>query len=145
MIDKDLIQKADGLLRQARVSLLKSHSWWGALSLRLTPEYVESLGGMALDISATDGRRVYINPNDFVQRDLADRRYIVYHEMMHCAFGHLFRLQGRNMALWNIAGDIRIHNCGEQEPKEPLRVPQDVDEKMHTWLRQMGFPSRRFF
>ena len=146
-MDKDLISKADGLLRQARVSLLKSHSWWGALSLRLTPEYVESIGGMELGISATDGRYMYINPVDFVTRDLADRRYIVYHEMMHCAFGHIFRVGDRDRALWNIAGDIHIHNCAEQDRQDlgPLKCPRDVDAAMDTWLKSQGFIGRRQF
>ena len=65
--------------------------------------------------------------------------------MMHCAFGHIFRRGDRDRALWNIAGDIHIHNCAEQEPQDQgsLRCPADVDRMMDAWLKSAGFTGPR--
>src|SRR2546430_10988478 len=102
---------------------------------------------MTWPITATDGRLMYITPAVFDNRLWADRRYIVYHEMMHCAFGHIFRAGDRDRALWNIAGDIHIHNCADQERQDlgPLKCPRDVDIMMDTWLKSQGFTRRRQF
>jgi predicted metal-dependent peptidase len=95
---------------RARISLLKTHPFWGALSLRLEPVFTKEV-----DVSATDGRRILINPRyaETANQDLM--RYLIYHEVSHCAYGHLWRVGNRDPQLWNIAADVQIHNVGEAE------------------------------
>lgn len=139
-IDKALREKTDALFRQARISVIKTHPWWGALGLRLAPEYTTALGGKKLDISATDGRKLFINPHEFANRNINERRYIVFHELLHPALGHLWRKKDRDNDIWNIATDIHIHNLAEGEG---FQVLADVDQKINDGLRAIGFSRGR--
>lgn len=139
VFSKEVLEQVDTLFRQARVSLIKTHAWWGSLSLRLTPVYTDEVG-----YSATDGKRVFVNPVTFLKLDINDRRSIVLHETLHPALGHLFRREEReSKELWNIATDICIHNISEAEGVPVIQKP---DEDVRNFLFTLGFhQGRRHF
>lgn len=142
--DKATIERVDTLFRQARVSLIKSHPWWGSLALRLTPVYTDQKSdGSPMPFSATDGVRVYINPTSFEGLNINDRRSVVFHELMHPALGHLWRTEKRtNAVAWNIATDLTIHNISDVEGIPVLSV---VEEDIKTTLNTLGFRNRQEF
>jgi predicted metal-dependent peptidase len=97
-------------LRKARIALILDHPFFGALVMNL---------GVAADTSiptmCTDGVRLRYSPN-FVA-SLNDRQVVTVlaHEVMHCALGHIFRMEHRDRKRWNMAADYAINNYFQQE------------------------------
>lgn len=64
-------------------------------------------------IAATDGRAIYYNPAWFenvrLQKDNDSAMFILAHEVLHSALGHLWRQEWRNRYRWNIATDLVIN------------------------------------
>lgn len=65
--------------------------------------------------AAVDGTNMFINP-DFLS-DMTENqiKFIVCHEVMHCALLHFARMQGRDGERWNVAGDYEINLLLEGE------------------------------
>ena len=62
-----------------------------------------------IDTMATDGHRLFYNPA-FVNRiSEAECLGVICHELLHCAFLHMYRRGTRDPILWNIAGDLIIN------------------------------------
>ncbi len=80
----------------------------------------------AIPIAATDGSNLILNPDGFFKMDLAERVFVVAHEIAHCIFdhcgqGHRFQRQGGisypdgkkldyNHETMNIAQDLVIND-----------------------------------
>lgn len=58
---------------------------------------------------ATDGKKVYYNPQFVLSISDEQMRAEFAHEVMHCVCNHLTRRGGRNPRLWNIAADYVIN------------------------------------
>lgn len=63
-----------------------------------------------IPIAGTDGMNVFVNASHMLARSAADRRFILAHEVWHCALGHLRRQLGREVALWNAAVDYEVNH-----------------------------------
>lgn len=113
---------------RARISLLKTHPFWGALSLKLEPVFSDEV-----DIAGTDGRKIYINPHYAESANENLMRYLIYHEVAHCAYGHLWRMGNRDPNWWNIASDIQIHLVGMAEK---FNIDDRVKEGIEDLLRR---------
>ena len=122
---------------RARISLLKTHPFWAALSLKLEPVFTTDV-----DIASTDGRKIYINPHYAERADENLMRYVIYHETAHCAYGHLWRMGNRDAYWWNIASDIQIHLVGLAEK---FRVDDRVIEGIEKLLRRLVKRSMESF
>ena len=94
----------DPRLERARYGLLLDAPFFGSLIVRLPLVRDDSRGTFC-----TDGQVIRYN------RDYADtlgdeeRKYVLCHEVMHCALGHLWRTAGRDMTTWNKACDYVVN------------------------------------
>jgi predicted metal-dependent peptidase len=100
-------QTAEALtkLKRARVELLLTQPFFGTLSLFLNLREVSWCNS-----AATDGRSLFYSP-DFVDR-LSEEEciFLLGHEVLHCALGHLWRRGQRDKAKWNFAIDYAAND-----------------------------------
>lgn len=61
----------------------------------------------AVDIAATDGFAVYINPDTFFRYELAEQAFIIAHEVMHCVFGDVTLLH-----IWKKTEKVQCPHAG---------------------------------
>lgn len=62
-----------------------------------------------LPTAGTDGESLYVNAHFMAARSDADRRFILAHEVWHCALGHHRRQLGRELDRWNRACDHEVN------------------------------------
>jgi len=91
---------------QARVRMLFNHPFFGNLATRL--KLVDA--SKWCKTAATDGRHLFYN-RDFFKKHTADEVvFIIAHEVLHCAFGHMGRRKpSYNPKIWNMACDYVIN------------------------------------
>src|ERR1700754_149902 len=94
----------DPRMTKARAALITSQPFFGTLALYLNIVEQESCGTMAVD-----GTNLYYAPSFLNKLTPAELRGIIVHEVLHCAFQHHVRRQGRDMELWNEACDYAIN------------------------------------
>lgn len=96
--------KSEQAMRKARKDLLDLHPFFGVLALGL--ELKETTD---CPVMAVDGVNLYYNPN---VSDLPHVQTIgvVAHEVLHCAFQHMFRRDTRDHQKWNMATDYVINS-----------------------------------
>ncbi|MYL28162.1 hypothetical protein GLW02_14830 [Halomonas sp. 22501_18_FS] len=76
-----------------------------------------------LPTAGTDGETLFFNAQFMAGRSAEDQRFILAHEVWHCALGHFRRQLGRDHDRWNRATDYEIN----QLLKEMLRhCPEDA-------------------
>ena len=89
---------------RARSSLLLKQPFFGTLCLRLGSKFTEDI-----PTAGTNGEELLINPKFFLKCTAEQRIGLLAHEVMHCVFLHVTRLNGRDPFLWNVAGDYTIN------------------------------------
>lgn len=97
------LETATERFQRARSALVHRSPFWGTLALGL--ELIES---DRFPTAATDGRRLWFNP-EYVAK-LTDEKLIglAAHEVNHPALCHHTRRGGRDRELWNLAADYFI-------------------------------------
>lgn len=93
------IDKLDPM-NQARKRLILDHEWWGSLSLRLQIVPDENVR-----TAETDGVSLWYNPKWFEALSRSEQDAVCAHEIEHCALGHIFRIEGRDLDVANEAAD----------------------------------------
>ena len=58
---------------------------------------------------ATDGNKLYINPESFLKLSDDERVFLLAHETLHVAYLHMHRLGDRDPELFNVAADYVIN------------------------------------
>jgi predicted metal-dependent peptidase len=94
---------AEGLV-QARIDLLLDFPFYGNLAMNLP--LVEN---NSIPTFATDYKKVYYNKEFAGNITREDKRFILAHEVLHCAFLHGIRKGERDMERWNFATDYAIN------------------------------------
>jgi predicted metal-dependent peptidase len=91
-------------LEAARTRLILDQPFVGALLLHLplTP------AAHCPDI-ATDGMRLYFNPGFIAPLDLRRTQFLLAHQALHCALGHVWRRGERSRARWDLACDYAVN------------------------------------
>ncbi len=90
--------------RKARAQIVQSHPFFGALLLQQQPIEAPNIPTMA-----TDGHRVFYNPDYVMQQSPEYLRFDCAHEALHPALGHHVRRGERDQKLWNQACDYVIN------------------------------------
>lgn len=116
----------------ARAALLLDHPFFGVLALQL--KLIEDATAPTM---YTDGRVLGYNPA-FVDKLTPEQLIgVVAHEVMHCACGHPWRRDSRDMMPWNIACDLAINpiikEAGLQLPPGALFEKEFVG-KSAEWI-----------
>ncbi len=84
--------------------LLRFYPFWGSLVLSMEMQETQSTPTLA-----TDGVRMFYNPNYVAQQDEEILCTDIAHEAGHKAFRHHLRRKGRDPNIWNEAGDYAIN------------------------------------
>lgn len=89
--------------------------------------------------AATDGHRIWLNPDFLLALTDQERQFVVAHEVWHCALGHLDRRVGRDdEERWNVAVD---HEVNGMLACEGLVVPSDAV----LFRRWRGLPAEEVY
>lgn len=83
----------------------------------------------------TDGENLYFNGRMLGSEYRENRREVsraYLHLVLHCVFRHVFRRNGRDEALWNLAADIAVESVIDD-----WKVP--ILRKSQSWLRQRTY------
>jgi predicted metal-dependent peptidase len=94
-------------LRHARARLLLRFPFFGYLVSNLS----DIIDAERTPTAATDGHRVYWNPEFLARLELADVIFVLAHEALHNALGHLSRRGGRSPRIWNASADMAVNDA----------------------------------
>lgn len=89
----------------ARVGLLLKHPFFGNLAARL----IIKDGSDWCNSAATDGRTIFFNQNFFAKLSVSQIQFVLAHEILHNAFNHMGRLEGRIIKIFNYAADFCVN------------------------------------
>jgi predicted metal-dependent peptidase len=110
-------------ITKARAGLVLDHPFFGSLALRLAVQE-----DPACETIWTDGRTLGVNPAFIENLTLDETKGLLAHEVLHLANCHHTRRRGRDMKVWNRAGDFAINAILEDAkivlPSNRLRDPE---------------------
>ncbi|BAF61613.1 vWA domain-containing protein [Candidatus Vesicomyidisocius calyptogenae] len=104
-INKLDLQVVKAKLTKARTQLILDQPFLGNLVLRLPLK----AAGSWCKTSATDAKSFYYNPNFINQLDHHQTKFILIHEVLHCALMHFSRRGNRLKHKWDLACDFAIN------------------------------------
>lgn len=81
--------------------------------------------------AGTDGKRVYYNPKFMSSLDEEEQVFVMAHEICHVAFDHIFRSEGKNKRLWNIATDAVINQFLKKDGLPMVKGGIDIAEAIN--------------
>lgn len=123
-------------ISNARTNLLLDHPWFGSLSMNLKIVPCDSIPTFGVD-----GTSMFYNPTYADTKTDKELCGILAHEVMHCALLHIYRRNGRDPMLWNIAADYAINqeliNSGLTLPKGCLLDSKYKDLPAETIYAQL--------
>lgn len=132
------------VLERDRVQLMLSQPFLGSLAMRL--ELVPVVD-CRLPTAATDGERMFFNALFMRELDTDTRRFVMAHEVWHCAALHFPRRGTRDRELWNVAIDHETnHILGEQGltiPEQAIHFPEHAGDNAETVYAALRNDSRR--
>lgn len=115
----------EGRITRSRIKLLTRYPFFGQLALFLELEEVKDYN--KVPTAATDGKKLYYNPDFIDSLTDAEVNWVVCHEVLHPALGHLWRRGSRTQKRWNYATDYAIHcimkEMAEKHPDD-FKMPE---------------------
>lgn len=108
-------------LNKAKIALMSKpdSAFFTTLAFSLIHEFNDKV-----TTAATNGKKIYYNPDFFMSLSNEERVFLILHEAMHCAYLHMERLQSRDARKFNIAADhvinLQLIERGFKMPKEGL-------------------------
>ena len=96
--------------------------------------------------AGTDGKVLLYNPKFVSGLSDKERTFLFAHEVCHVAFEHIFRSEGKDKQLWNIATDSVINALLKQDGLPmieggvdiPEAVNYDAEEMYNKLLEEIG-------
>jgi predicted metal-dependent peptidase len=98
--------EAQEKLKIARAKLLFKAPFFGYLTTNLS----DVIDDQRTRTASTDGHRVYWNTEFLGRLDVTDVIFVLAHEALHNALGHLSRRSTRSPYLWNVATDMVVND-----------------------------------
>ena len=92
---------------QDRALLMTAQPFTAMLAMQLD---LVAVVDCRLPTAGTDGKTIFFNARFMAGRSVADRRFILAHEVWHCALGHHRRQLGRDHDRWNQACDYEVNH-----------------------------------
>lgn len=143
--DKEIERRADEKMHIGISQLVNDYPYIGQLGLRLILKPVwEPVSGQVIPTCAVNGVDLYFNPR-FIdgQSSMGKVRFILAHEILHCALNHHARMGTRMPFPWNGACDFAINpllregqglingrpRCSLEWPGDGLDDPKLRDDK----------------
>ena len=91
----------------------------------------------AVGTAGTDGKNIYYNPN-FIESITDDQQTFIFaHEICHIAFDHIFRSEGKDKYLWNIATDSVVNAFLKQDGLPIVEGGVDIPEAINYDAEEM--------
>lgn len=91
----------------------------------------------AVATAGTDGKTIYYNPN-FIESITDDQKTFIFaHEICHIAFEHIFRSEGKDKDLWNIATDSVVNAFLKQDGLPIVEGGVDIPEAINYDAEEM--------
>ena len=91
----------------------------------------------AVGTAGTDGKNIYYNPN-FIESITDDQQTFIFaHEICHIAFDHIFRSEGKDKDLWNIATDSVVNAFLKQDGLPIVEGGVDIPEAINYDAEEM--------
>lgn len=127
-------------IESIKIKLLVKYPFFGSVVANST--FVEE---PSISTAATDGENIYYNPS-FIESLTDDQKVFVFaHEICHIAFDHIFRSEGKDNKLWNIATDSVINAFLIQDGLPmidggidiPEAINFDAEEMYHKLLEKL--------
>jgi predicted metal-dependent peptidase len=103
---------------KSKIKMILKHPFFAVLALHLQ----EKNAGKELPTTATDGKSLFVNPEWAKKLDDDEKVFVLGHEVLHCALGHLWRRGTRDAERWNMAADYAINLILQ---KSGLKAPKD--------------------
>lgn len=101
-------------------------------------EYQELLD---IDTAATDGNKIYYNPEFLGGLTIEEQIFILAHEVCHIAFNHISRRKDKDKNLWNIATDAVINQLLKKDGLKMLDglidIPEAIDYDAETYYEKL--------
>jgi len=117
--DREAKRQAAALWEADRAGLVVAHPLIGrlAFALDLVPVCDDRV-----PTACTDGRSVFADARFLLALTPSERRFVLAHEVWHCALGHFQRRGGRDPLRWNVAID---HETNALLVEEGFAAPAD--------------------
>ncbi len=91
----------------------------------------------AVGTAGTDGKNIYYNPN-FIESITDDQQTFIFaHEICHIAFDHIFRSEGKDKDLWNIATNSVVNAFLKQDGLPIVEGGVDIPEAINYDAEEM--------
>ena len=91
----------------------------------------------AVGTTRTDGKSIYYNPNFIESITDEEQTFIFAHEICHIAFDHIFRSEGKDKDLWNIATDSVVNAFLKQDGLPIVEGVVDIPEAINYDAEEM--------
>lgn len=85
----------------------------------------------------TDADNIYIHPDFFNSLSLDEKIFVFAHEVGHIAFDHIYRSEGKDKKLWNIATDAVINAQLKQDGLTLIKGVVDIPEAINYNAEEM--------
>ncbi|NKI35138.1 hypothetical protein HFP89_08160 [Wenzhouxiangella sp. XN79A] len=126
-------QRVYRLLERDRARWMLDQPFLGSLAMRLD---LVPVVDSRLPTAATDGERIFFNARFAEQLDAGTRRFVLAHEVWHCAALHVPRRGSRAPDLWNLAIDHETNSVLRQQgfelPEGVVHFPRYVGKNAET-------------
>lgn len=91
----------------------------------------------SIETAGTDGKNIYYNPK-FIESVTNDQQTFIFaHEICHIAFNHIFRSEGKDKELWNIATDSVINAFLKQDGLPIFEGGVDIPDAINYDAEEM--------
>jgi hypothetical protein len=104
-------------IQKCQIILITQAAFFGQLCMNLKFKEDRNLRFKTM---ATDGMNIYYDPGFVNDHTDAEIRWVICHEIMHCAMHHFLRKQA-NPSVWNAAADYEINQL--IDPREYSKKP----------------------
>jgi predicted metal-dependent peptidase len=111
----DVLQPVLTKLAAARTRLIMERPFLGSLVMHLPLKAAKDWCAT----TATDAQAFYFNPDFVAGLSLAQTQFILAHEAMHCAMGHIHRRNHRVKRRWDVACDHAVNLILIEEGLKP--------------------------
>ena len=90
-----------------------------------------------IETAGTDGKVLLYNPKFVSGLSDKEKIFLFAHEVCHVAFDHIFRSEGKDKKLWNIATDAVINALLKQDGLQMIEGGLDIPEAVNYDAEEM--------
>ena len=89
------------------------------------------------ETAATDGEIIYYNPTFIEPLSSDEQVFLLAHEVCHIAFDHIFRSEGKDHTIWNIATDAVINALLVKDGLPLIKGGVDIKDAVNHTAEEM--------